>query len=111
MLCVLAEAGDRVLLYMPMIPEAAVAMLACTRIGAVHSVVFGGFAAAELAVRIDDATPKVCPEGEEAGVRSRDGADNRARAWRVRVHLKPKPENDRLASLSAAVGRSTFGIK
>lgn len=53
------EAGDRVLLYMPMIPEAAVAMLACTRIGAVHSVVFGGFAAPELAVRIDDAKPKV----------------------------------------------------
>ena len=53
------EAGDRVLLYMPMIPESAVAMLACTRIGAVHSVVFGGFAAPELAVRIDDATPKV----------------------------------------------------
>jgi propionyl-CoA synthetase len=52
-------AGDRVLLYMPMIPEAAVAMLACTRIGAVHSVVFGGFAAPELAVRIDDAEPKV----------------------------------------------------
>ena len=53
------SAGDRVLLYMPMIPESAVAMLACTRIGAVHSVVFGGFAAPELAVRIDDAAPKV----------------------------------------------------
>ena len=51
--------GDRILIYMPMIPEAIVAMLACTRIGAVHSVVFGGFAAPELAVRIDDATPKV----------------------------------------------------
>ncbi len=51
--------GDRVILYMPMVPEAAVAMLACARIGAVHSVVFGGFAAPELAVRIDDATPKV----------------------------------------------------
>jgi len=50
--------GDRVVLYMPMIPEAAVAMLACARIGAVHSVVFGGFAAAELATRIDDARPK-----------------------------------------------------
>ena len=50
--------GDRVLINMPMIPEALVAMLACTRIGAVHSVVFGGFAAPELAVRIDDATPK-----------------------------------------------------
>lgn len=50
--------GDRVIIYMPMVPEAIVAMLACARIGAVHSVVFGGFAAAELAVRIDDARPK-----------------------------------------------------
>ncbi|KUP91319.1 propionate-CoA ligase PrpE [Tritonibacter horizontis] len=52
------EKGDRVIIYMPMIPEALEAMLACGRIGAVHSVVFGGFAANELAVRIDDATPK-----------------------------------------------------
>jgi propionyl-CoA synthetase len=51
--------GDRVLIYMPMIPEAVIAMLACARIGAVHSVVFGGFAAKELAVRIEDAAPKV----------------------------------------------------
>ena len=50
--------GARVIIYMPMIPEAAIAMLACARIGAVHSVVFGGFAAAELATRIDDSTPK-----------------------------------------------------
>ncbi|PZQ47754.1 MAG: propionyl-CoA synthetase [Rhodovulum sulfidophilum] len=50
--------GDRVIVYMPMVPEALVAMLACARIGAVHSVVFGGFAAPELAVRIDDARPK-----------------------------------------------------
>nr|WP_296768243.1 propionyl-CoA synthetase [Rhodococcus sp. (in: high G+C Gram-positive bacteria)] len=50
-------AGDRVILYLPMIPEAVVAMLACARIGAVHSVVFGGFAAKELAARIDDAEP------------------------------------------------------
>ena len=49
--------GDRVIIYMPMIPQALVSMLACARIGAVHSVVFGGFAAAELAKRIDDATP------------------------------------------------------
>ncbi|MFC4623690.1 propionyl-CoA synthetase [Daeguia caeni] len=49
--------GDRVIIYMPMVPEAAVAMLACARIGAVHSVVFGGFAAHELATRIDDAKP------------------------------------------------------
>jgi propionyl-CoA synthetase len=51
--------GDRVVLYMPMVPEAVVAMLACARIGAVHSVVFGGFAANELATRIDDAKPKL----------------------------------------------------
>ncbi|HWO93709.1 MAG TPA: AMP-binding protein, partial [Dehalococcoidia bacterium] len=51
--------GDRVLIFMPMVPEALVAMLACARLGAVHSVVFGGFAADELAVRIDDAKPKV----------------------------------------------------
>ena len=53
------EKGDRVVIYMPMVPEAVVAMLACARVGAVHSVVFGGFAPAELAARIDDAQPKV----------------------------------------------------
>jgi propionyl-CoA synthetase len=52
-------AGDRVIVYMPMIPEAVMAMLACARLGAVHSVVFGGFAANELATRIDDAKPKM----------------------------------------------------
>ncbi|WP_424969365.1 propionate-CoA ligase PrpE [Dinoroseobacter sp. S76] len=52
------EKGDRVLIYMPMVPQALEAMLACSRLGAIHSVVFGGFAANELAVRIDDATPK-----------------------------------------------------
>lgn len=51
--------GDRVIVYMPMVPEAVVAMLACARLGAIHSVVFGGFAANELAVRIDDCQPKV----------------------------------------------------
>ncbi|OQR93346.1 acyl-CoA synthetase short-chain family member [Achlya hypogyna] len=51
--------GDRVVIYMPMIPETAVAMLACARLGAIHSVVFGGFSAKELAVRIEDAKPKV----------------------------------------------------
>jgi len=51
--------GDRVLIYMPMIPEATIAVLACARLGAVHSVVFGGFASRELAVRIDDCSPKV----------------------------------------------------
>ncbi|MFK7772892.1 MAG: propionyl-CoA synthetase [Saprospiraceae bacterium] len=53
------EKGDRVIIYMPMIPETVVGMLACARLGAVHSVVFGGFAAHELAIRIDDAQPKV----------------------------------------------------
>jgi propionyl-CoA synthetase len=53
------EKGDRVVLYMPMIPQALFGMLACARIGAVHSVVFGGFAASELATRLEDATPKV----------------------------------------------------
>ena len=52
-------AGDRVIVYMPMVPEAVVAILACARLGAVHSVVFGGFAASELAARIDDARPTV----------------------------------------------------
>lgn len=64
--------GDRVVVYMPMVPEALVAMLACARIGAVHSVVFGGFAANELAARIDDATPRVVVAascGIEAGGR------------------------------------------
>ncbi|MDQ3423927.1 MAG: propionyl-CoA synthetase [Actinomycetota bacterium] len=53
------DRGDRVVIYMPMVPETVIAMLACARLGAVHSVVFGGFAARELAIRIDDARPKV----------------------------------------------------
>ncbi len=53
------EKGDRVIIYMPMIPEALMAMLACARLGAIHSVVFGGFAPKELAIRIDDAKPKM----------------------------------------------------
>jgi propionyl-CoA synthetase len=55
--------GDRVIVYMPMVPEAVVAMLACARLGAVHSVVFGGFSSSELATRIDDARPKVIVAG------------------------------------------------
>jgi len=55
--------GDRVIVYMPMIPEALIAMLACARLGAVHSVVFGGFSSKELATRIDDAKPKVMVAG------------------------------------------------
>ncbi len=54
-----AAKGDRVVIYMPMVPEAVIAMLACARIGAIHSVVFGGFAARELATRIDDAKPRL----------------------------------------------------
>ena len=64
--------GDRVLIYMPMIPEAAFAMLACARIGAIHSVVFGGFASVSLASRIDDASPKLivsADAGSRAGKR------------------------------------------
>jgi propionyl-CoA synthetase len=53
------EKGDRVVIYMPMVPEAAIAMLACARLGAIHSVVFGGFASNELAVRLEDAEPKL----------------------------------------------------
>ena len=53
------QKGDTVIIYMPMIPEAVIAMLACARLGAIHSVVFGGFAAHELAIRIYDAKPKV----------------------------------------------------
>lgn len=62
--------GDRVIIYMPMVAQAAFAMLACARIGAIHSVVFGGFAAKELANRIDDAQPKLiitCSAGIEPG--------------------------------------------
>jgi propionyl-CoA synthetase len=72
MAAILGELGvrrsDRVLIYMPMIPEAAFAMLACVRIGAIHSVVFGGFAAASLATRIDDARPTVLVTAD-AGMR------------------------------------------
>jgi len=70
--CLLAlgvKQGDRVLIYMPMIPEAAFAMLACARIGAIHSVVFGGFASGSLASRIDDATPALIVSAD-AGSRS-----------------------------------------
>src|SRR3546814_16077481 len=59
--------GDRVIVYMPMVPEAVFAMLACARLGAVHSVVFGGFASHELAKRIDDAEPKLRSEERRVG--------------------------------------------
>ncbi|MCI5143014.1 MAG: propionyl-CoA synthetase, partial [Candidatus Electrothrix sp. ATG1] len=64
-----AEKGDTIIIYMPMIPEALVAMLACARLGVIHSVVFGGFAADELAIRIDHAQPKMilCASGAIEG--------------------------------------------
>ena len=94
--------GDRVLIYMPMIPEAAFAMLACARIGAIHSVVFGGFASVSLASRIDDAEPKVIVSADAgsrtgkviaykplldeairlADAQAGEGAAGRPRAWR-----------------------------
>jgi propionyl-CoA synthetase len=75
--------GDRVVIYMPMVPEACFAMLACARIGAIHSVVFGGFAAASLAARIDDAKPKVmltADGGSRMGKRVRRTSDAAVRA-------------------------------
>ena len=75
--------GDRVVIYMPMIPEAVIAMLAVARLGAIHSVVFGGFAANELAVRIDDATPKVVHLGV---------VRHRARACRI-VQATARPRD------------------
>ena len=75
--------GDRVLIYMPMIAEATFAMLACTRIGAIHSVVFGGFASGSLATRIDDATPKLIVSSD---------AGMLARRFRTRTSsMKPFP--------------------
>ncbi len=71
------EKGDRVVIYMPMVPEALVAMLACARLGAVHSVGFGGFSASELAVRLSDAAPRVVVTatcGIEVGRASHQGA-------------------------------------
>ena len=75
--------GDRVVVYMPMVPEAAIAMLACARLGAVHSVVFGGFAANELASRIEDAAPKVVVYRL---VRTRAGPRRRVQAAARRGH-------------------------
>src|SRR3989449_472795 len=64
-----AGKGDRVVIYMPMVPQALIAMLACARIGAVHSVVFGGFAAHELAARIEHARPKLIVCGDRKSTR------------------------------------------
>ncbi|RKF13313.1 propionyl-CoA synthetase [Alginatibacterium sediminis] len=103
--------GDRVVLYMPMIPQAAIAMLACARLGAIHSVVFGGFAAAELAVRIDDAKPKLVMsascgvEGQkilpyqpmlEAALKASSQADTTVLVWQREQH--PATLNSQLVS-------------
>ncbi|WP_431842658.1 acetate--CoA ligase [Calidifontibacter indicus] len=94
------ERGDRVVVYLPMVPEAVVTMLACARIGAVHSVVFGGFAPAELATRIDDAQPKVIVTASCGVERSRvvpykpmiDDAIERAQHKPERVLLVQRPQ-------------------
>ena len=100
--------GDRVLIYMPMIPEAVIAMLACARIGAIHSVVFGGFAAPELATRIDDAKPSLvitasCGLEPKRVVEYKpllDAALRRARHAPRAVLIKQRPEL--VAPLTAA---------
>src|SRR3546814_12460383 len=91
--------GDRVIVYMPMVPEAVFAMLACARLGAVHSVVFGGFASHELAKRIDDAEPKLvlpasCALEPGRGVAYKpllDAALDLASPQGPRVSLLPRP--------------------
>jgi propionyl-CoA synthetase len=101
------QPGDRVVIYLPMVPEAAIAMLACARIGAVHSVVFGGFAAAELAARIEDAQPKVIISascGLEAGKVSPTS----------RYSMRPGPDHSPAGTLrgfpaSPAAGRPRGG--
>ena len=98
--------GDRVVLYMPMVPEAVFGMLACARLGAVHSVVFGGFAPRELAIRIDDAQPKVILSascGIEGAARDRLQAAARPgdRARRPQARRVPDP--------AAAAGRGDDG--
>jgi hypothetical protein len=81
--------GDRVVIYMPMVPEALIAMLACARIGAVHSVVFGGFAAKELATRINDAKPKVIISAHRAAS-SPTASCSTSRCWMRRSNW-PRP--------------------
>ena len=100
--------GDRVLIYMPMMPEAAIAMLACARIGAVHSVVFGGFAAHELATRIDDARPRVVAGGL---VRHRGEPDHPVQALARRGDRRGAHEAGSLRRVAAAdvPGRTRAG--
>ena len=112
-------AGDRVVLYMPMVPQAVIAMLATARLGAVHSVVFGGFAPHELAIRIDDATPKVVLSascGIEPGrvveykpmldrALELGGAFERLARRRVQIHRKTE-----LAEPRQALGKVIDGV-
>jgi propionyl-CoA synthetase len=94
------QKGDRVLIYMPMVAEAAFAMLACTRIGAIHSVVFGGFASGSLASRIEDAEPRVIVSAD-AG--SRGGKAVPYKPFWTRRFACPS------TSLSSPAGRSWHG--
>jgi len=109
--------GDRVIIYMPMVPEAVIAMLATVRLGAVHSVVFGGFAAHELAVRIDDATPKVIVSAS-CGIEGQrivaykpllDGAIEQARHKPDACILLPRPAvGEREAPMPLVEGRDVL---
>lgn len=84
--------GDRVLIYMPMIPQAAFTMLACARIGAIHSVVFGGFASVSLATRIDDARPRVIVSAD-GGSRGGKAVPYKPLLDEAIVHARHKPES------------------
>ena len=86
--------GDRVVIYMPMVPEALFGMLACARLGAVHSVVFGGFAANELAIRIEDAAPE---GGARRLLRHRAEPRRRLQAAPRRRHRRPRAQARRPA--------------
>ena len=98
--------GDRVIVYMPMIPEAIVAMLACARIGAIHSVVFGGFAAKELATRIDDARAQA---GAHRELRHRAGAARRIQAAARSGDRPGQAQAASLRRLPAAAARGQDG--
>ena len=106
--------GDRVVIYLPMVPEAVVAMLACARLGAVHSVVFGGFAASELAARIDDARPKVlvtasCGIEVTPGHRVQAAARPGARAGRAQAGARAWSCSARRPSRRCGTARRRLG--
>jgi len=102
------DKGDRVIIYMPMVPEALIAMLACARIGAVHSVVFGGFAAAELATRIDDAAPKVMVSAS-CGIETNRIIDYKPILDRAINLARNKPERCVILQRPQAVAELTAG--